>query len=545
MQRSHSIGSDHRMNVRDFERERTTLEDALKAKGLGFTAAYLAVHDLQELIRTHPKIIRSETIQALDGVLKNSGFSRETQSFFLYKEAADALTSIIVHTIAEPLAEEAFSALKTVLGTASGDPQRAVANALGSLPISICGPKVSEETIEDVPRVKWEEILEEKGITKGRAPELIGRSLVVPIDEKNRLLVVKLARSEHSLQHIHREAVWMNHLCSWDYPFPVRFDIPVAIKIQGSYVFRLENTPLRMREGMDLHPEGYAIGFIAHKDYFAYPNEHRTERRLTMEGFREVIFRNAWLLGKLTFLGIVHSAPIALFHNRIQRDRRTDQGLYEWPRGGRLDRWLDSCSYPNFGVTGIRDFEHLIAFKGLSEKLYRHIGTQIFSLWLVVGSYFRNKDRGRVGLDGRGNPMDARDLFDKEFLKELVQGVSLSYYHGFVGTELTGKIPLAFDELTCRMIDEMGVDRHMEEILRVADQERMSDEEFRRFLGNRGYSRDEIKGFKRGDQDITVYTGPHLGGFNERISIPELIESVGAMSALCIAGRYRRENFSF
>jgi hypothetical protein len=72
----------------------------------------------------------------------------------------------------------------------------------------------------------------------------------------------------------------------------------------------------------------------------------------------------------------------------------------------------------------------------------------------------------------------------------------------------------------------------------------MSDKEFSKFLGERGYSEDEIKGFKKGVEDITIYTGPHLGGFNERISLPELIESAGTMAALCIAGRYWRDNFS-
>jgi hypothetical protein len=368
--------------------------------------------------------------------------------------------------------------------------------------------------------------------------------LVVGIDKENRLLVVKFACAGDSYRSIYREAVWMEHLSSGGYSFAVRFNIPVAVKIDGSYVFRLENRPVGIPDRIDLHPEGYAICFIAHKDYFAYPNEHRPERRLTMEGFKEVMFRNAWLLGKLTFLGIVHSAPIQLFHNRVQRGRREDHGLYEWSRGGRLDRWLDSCCYPNFGITGVRDFEHLIGFNGLSRELYRYIGAQIFSLLLVAGSYFRNKDRGRFGLDGQGNPVDARDLFDKQFLMELVQEISLSYYHGFVGTEFAGKVPFDFGELTSRMIDEMGVDRHMEEVLRVVDQKQMSDKEFSKFLGERGYSEDEIKGFKKGVEDITIYTGPHLGGFNERISLPELIESAGTMAALCIAGRYWRENFS-
>lgn len=223
------------MNVRDFERERATLENVLKAKDLDFTAAFLAVRDLGELILTHPETVGSETIHALEGVVKNSGFSRQTQCFFLYKEAAGALTSIIVHTISESLAKEAICVLKNLLGTAVGDAQRAAAQALGCLPVSVHGPQISEETIDDAPRVKWQEILEEKGVTNCNPPALVGRSLVVSLDKEHRLFVVKLACAEHCLQHMYREAVWMEHLCSAGYAFSVRFDIPVAIKIQGSY----------------------------------------------------------------------------------------------------------------------------------------------------------------------------------------------------------------------------------------------------------------------------------------------------------------------
>ena len=35
-------------------------------------------------------------------------------------------------------------------------------------------------------------------------------------------------------------------------------------------------------------------------------------------------------------------------------------------------------------------------------------------------------------------------------------------------------------------------------------------------------------------------SGPHLGEFNHDISLPELIEGVGTMSALCIAGKYQK-----
>jgi len=77
--------------------------------------------------------------------------------------------------------------------------------------------------------------------------------------------------------------------------------------------------------------------------------------------------------------------------------------------------------------------------------------------------------------------------------------------------------------------------------LRVVDQREMSDEFFKQFLKNRGYSDKDIKTEEKGVREITTYTGPHLGGFNERISIPELIDSVGTMSALCISGKFWSE----
>jgi hypothetical protein len=280
------------------------------------------------------------------------------------------------------------------------------------------------------------------------------------------------------------------------------------------------------------------MGYIADKDYFTYPNDHRPRKQLGPDAFREVICRNAWLFGRLAGHGVVHAAPIPLFHNRVQRDRRADGGFYEWQRGGRLDRWLHSCAFPNFGPTGIRDFEHFTSFNGRGRELYIHIGTQILSLLLATGSYFRNKDAARIGFDENGNPVDARDLFDKALLQELIRDIFLSYYHGFTEHIFNGDPPFHFENLADRMVDAMGVDRHMEEILRAADQENMTDSAFRGFLQERGYSEAEAKAFKKGAQDIVVYTGPHLGGFNQRISVPELIDVVGAMSALCIAGKY-------
>ena len=181
------------------------------------------------------------------------------------------------------------------------------------------------------------------------------------------------------------------------------------------------------------------------------------------------------MLGRLSGLGIIHSAPIPLFHNRVQAGRRRDLGLYEWFRAGRLDRWLESCAYPNMGATGLRDFEHLEVFKGSNMKLYRSIGNHFLSLFLVTGSFFRNKKRDRVGLDHNGNPVDVRYLFEGKVLKE-------------------------------RWMND-------EDILRLT----------------------------KGKSDITLLTGPHLGGFNRPISLPEMIECISTMSALCMVGKFWKE----
>ena len=513
---------------------------ALKDKAYDFSATYMAVCDLQTLSQTNPEVINSEVIPALESVLKDPEFFYQTQAYFLYKEVTNTLCSIIIHS--RNLADQAFSALKNLLAVTSGHSHRAAAEALAALPFSIHGPEINKNVKQDIPCVRWRQIWEGMGLTISHPPRLFGRSLIAEVEQGDRLLVIKLARAGEPFRSLYGESLWMEHLRTRPYRFPVRFDIPAVIRIEGNYAFRLMDMPIMIPHNTAaLHPAGYAIGFIADKDYYSYPNGTGKERILTNEKFKEVIFRNAWLLGRLTSFGIVHSAPIPLFHNRVQRRRRRDHGLYEWPRAGRLDAWLKSCFYPNLGLTGIRDFEHFISFKGPSRNLYRYIGIHIFSLLLVSGSYFRNKDGSRIGFDKYGRPVDTRDLFDKQYLEELIRGIFLSYYSGFVTDEFKGRFPFDLSRLASRMIEEMGVDRHMEEILRVADQKEMTDEEFRYYLVTGGYLDEEINTFRKGIEDIVIYRGPHLGEFNHRISLPELIESVGTMSALCIAGRYWRE----
>jgi hypothetical protein len=340
---------------------------------------------------------------------------------------------------------------------------------------------------------------------------------------------------------LYLESAWMDHLRHLPEPLERPFHIPrPLINGQGALI----QAPRESRcppAGTVLHPKRYAIAFLAAPAYFHYPNDTATQRRLNGDRIRDVLGHNAWLLGRLMAMGIAHTAPIPLFHNRAQRHRREDDGRYRWTHAGRLDRWLASCRYPNFGVSGLRDFEHFEHVMGRTRRRYETIGSHLISLLLVAGSYFRNQAPDRIGFDAAGQPVDTRDLFDRPLLQIMIDDIYQAYYEGFTGEALPEDMAITPTHLADRMIEEMGVDRHMEEILRVVDQDAMDPAMFVSFLQSRGIPRKVAAGMPKGKNDIPLMTGPHLGGFNQPISLPELIEFAAVGAARCVAGRFRRE----
>ena len=518
----------------------TDLDRELRAMGPDFPATYMAVKNLRFYAKTRPEILEPRAIHALGAVLTGTEHASQSNSRFLYLESARTLVDLLVNAVSQDQAVRAFDTLSRVALETAGKPRMAACESLGLLPVAISGPDFKEKTAAPSGALTWEQLLKKARVRAVRAG-FVGRSIVAEAGDK--VFVVKLARNaKDSPQMLCREAAWMEHLGGNGYSFPTRFDIPCPVPVGGKFVFRLKGMPLRSLNGLDLHPKGYALGFTAPKDYFTYPNDHREGKRLSGKGFKDVMSRSARLMGRLASLGILHTAPIPLFHNRLQQERRNDHGLYLWERMGRLDRWFHSCRYPNFGLSGLRDFEHLVSFNGHGRELYRGVGAHLLGMLLVAGSYFRAKDPDRMGVDAHGEPVDARDLFDRDALEGVVQEIFKSYYHGFVGQAYRSGPPLDTCSLAERMIEEMGVDRHMGETLRLVDQEAMRDEEFRDFLLERGYSRESAARMRRGDEDVVIPTGPHLGDFNSRISLPEIIEFVALASASCISARYFREN---
>ena len=506
---------------------------------------FTALQELCYLVEDEPHKPESELISFIGNLLLDTEFSHQRQVYFFYRQAAEALRTLALCSNDSRYTTMAMDTLTHSLHHTTGPALRATAEALGALPFKIRGPAIPEQRIEKIPSVSCRTIFDRVGLRHSTEPRRFGRSLVFEIYPPNedRLLVLKLARQGDCLDNLGNEVSWMEFFQAEIDSFNLRFNIPSPIRLNGSCVFRIKDLPDLTAGFPDLHVARFAIGFVAHRDYFDYPNRHNDSPSYTSnDKFSEVLCRNARLLGQLTASGIVHDAPIPLFHNRQQAGRRHDEGAYLWFRGGRLDRWLASCDYPNLGPTGIRDFEHFFSLDGWNRNLYRHIGNHLLSLLLVTGSFFRNKKPTMVGLDDDGLPIDARTLFKRNVLKEIVVSIFKNYYEGFTGLSCIDDLPINIDRLIDRMIEEMGVDRHMTEIFRIVDQQTMSDMAFNAFLIERGYAEEKAKVLKRGEQDLIIHSGPHLGEFNRAISLPEIIDAISSISAMCMAGRYRREN---
>jgi len=505
-----------------------------------FQARYIAVANLKNLAFTAPESVTAECYHIVAGILDKELCNGERQGFFLYREAA--LFFIAIFTNGQTRSGQALAILTRLLKSAGGPVQRAVAETLGSLAVTIPTPAVIVAESATIPCITFARLMEQEQGMAGAAARFYGRSAVIPTRAGDDILVLKFARNRSDCNNLAREAVWMQHLNHGGYDFAVRFDIPRPVAIEGKQVFQVDGVPaLCIPPALADQQQRFAMAYRAHGDYFSYPNEPAGHATRLFAELPEMMHRNAFLLGRLMGYGLVHTAPIPLFHNRMQQTRRDDHGLYDWPLAGRLDRWLESCSYPNIGVTGIRDFEHLETFLHASQSLYWYIGTHMVSLLFVIGSCFRNREKGLAGCDEQGRAIDARRLFDSHMLKDMVRKAFEGYYHGFVGSGYEDELPFDLERLAGRMIEEMGVDNHMEEILRRHDQQLMSDDHFAAFLLEHGFSSNDVRAARRGQRDIVVHTGPHLGGFNEGISLVELIEAAAAGSATCIVGRYRKE----
>jgi len=117
----------------DLEKERIRLENTLNHTNSDFCATFMTVNELNSFAQSHPDNVRLETISTLQKILKDLKHAEQTQSIFLYRAAADALSSIIVNNTDSSLSLPAISALKNILNTGMDVNHRAAAEAKTAL----------------------------------------------------------------------------------------------------------------------------------------------------------------------------------------------------------------------------------------------------------------------------------------------------------------------------------------------------------------------------------------------------------------------------
>jgi hypothetical protein len=210
----------------DLNKERELAEEKIIGSSFDFTAKYFAVYELQNIADKHPEIIKNTTILMLEELFKNKGFTRQRQGFFLFRETANTLSTLIQRCNDIHVAENTLAAFKRILASVSSHAHRAAAEALGSLPVPVHGPCLPDLNINRICSTSLQEVMEKIAITPGCSPVFLGRSLVIPCNKTNRLLVLKLARASDTPESLAKEILWMDHLRSGKNRFSCRFDIP-------------------------------------------------------------------------------------------------------------------------------------------------------------------------------------------------------------------------------------------------------------------------------------------------------------------------------
>ena len=328
----------------------------------------------------------------------------------------------------------------------------------------------------------------------------VGRTLILSHD--GRILAVKLSLGQEDEEKLLVEVAMQRQIGRLRGDLSLESLIPRPIAPEdGGYLFRLRlsDLPRRVREDLGLLTDPWAICYSPPQGYFTYLNGSH----LSSDSVSKGLFRCAHDLAVLARSGLVHEALIPLFHNREQIDQRGDRGVYRWwsEIPGRLDRWLESCRYPNLRLSGIADYEHFRRFAEISPRKLQHlIGDQLLSISLVLASHYRS--RGEFDDDAVSGAL--RSIFETYILAFISKKFTSSSFYSSRSL-LDGCID--WDRLASRMREEMGGDRYMTELVRGAGPE---------------------------GSDLEVKNGPHLGLFGGYFPLPELVRAIHLATTFAI-----------
>jgi hypothetical protein len=89
--------------------------DAIEGETFDFTAKFYAANDLYYIARHHTRTIDARTIKALKGLLLSTAFDGQRQRRFLFREAANVLSTLVQIGCRQPIAKMAYDALQSRL----------------------------------------------------------------------------------------------------------------------------------------------------------------------------------------------------------------------------------------------------------------------------------------------------------------------------------------------------------------------------------------------------------------------------------------------
>jgi hypothetical protein len=283
-----------------------------------------------------------------------------------------------------------------------------------------------------------------------------GRSLIITTED-DRNLVIKFLIDRPGLdieskrpENLENDARWTDYLRQNNPALSLKSYLPELLVFNNSrYIFavrkmRLKGEHLTYLSKVHLDPDTkyYAISYLPADSYLIYLND----KELGEKEFHQAALVNIRDLAHLASHGIVHSEPINLYHNIGQRQK---YNILISGGPGRVDKWLRSTEYPNMRLSGIADFEHLLAIDSI-DGLHQAISNELFAWVLVIASYYRIKCQPE---------RDGKKLFGSSVQSLLKEGFNL-YYSIFTGnpsSELDRCVD--WEKVAGEMTDYMMIDR--------------------------------------------------------------------------------------
>jgi hypothetical protein len=283
-----------------------------------------------------------------------------------------------------------------------------------------------------------------------------GRSLIITTED-DRKLVIKFLIDRPGLdiesrrpENLENDARWVDYLRQNNPALSLESYLPEPLVFNNNrHIFavrkmRLKGEHLTYLGKVHLNPDTqyYAISYLPADSYLIYSND----RELEEKEFHQAALVNINDLAHLASYGIVHSEPINLYHNIGQRQK---YNILISGGPGRVDKWLRATEYPNMRLSGIADFEHLLAVDSI-DGLHQAISNELFAWVLVIASYYRIKCQPE---------RDGKELFRSSVQGLLKEGFNL-YYSIFTGnpsSELDRC--MGWEKVAGEMTDYMMIDR--------------------------------------------------------------------------------------